>query len=106
MGTVSVLADGVAPDAQLTAKVTWPATVHTPGVAEANETGSPDEAVADTVNGAAPKTWFASGPNVIVWAAGPEGNATSKGTSPVPIVPVTISVAALMTDRSLLPPSA
>ena len=44
-----------------------PDTVHTDGVVEAKLTASPDEAVALTANGAAPKVWFESAPKVMVW---------------------------------------
>jgi len=45
-------------------------TVQTAGVCELKLTASSDDAVALTVNGAVPKTWFASVPKVIVWLAG------------------------------------
>jgi len=43
--------------------------VQTAVVAEANVTAKPDEAVALTVNGAAPYVWLTSAPNVMVCAA-------------------------------------
>src|SRR5256885_12368576 len=45
-----------------------PAIVHTPGEADAKLTARPDEAVALTVNGAAPYVLSIRGPNVIVCA--------------------------------------
>lgn len=44
-----------------------PATVHTAGVSELNDTANPEVADAETVNGAAPNSLFASAPKVIVW---------------------------------------
>ena len=46
-----------------------PATVHTGGVPELNDTGSPDDADADKVTGA-PTVTSGGCPNVIVCAAG------------------------------------
>jgi hypothetical protein len=48
-----------------TLSVPW-ATVHTPDVPDWKETGSPDEAVADTVNDAPAFTPLDSGPKLIV----------------------------------------
>ena len=45
-------------------------TVHTAGVVEAKLTARPEEAVAETANGAAPKVWFESAPKVMVWLSG------------------------------------
>ena len=51
-------------------KVTvFPATVHVVGVFEEKATGSPEDAVAETVKGGADRTWLGSGPKVIVWAS-------------------------------------
>ena len=46
-------------------------TVQTAEVNEAKLTGKPEEAVALTVNGAVPTTWFATAPKLIVWVADP-----------------------------------
>jgi hypothetical protein len=45
-----------------------PAVLQTALVAEANDTGRPDDATAEIVNGATPKETLLSGPNVIVCA--------------------------------------
>ena len=47
-----------------------PDTVQTAGVVEAKLTPLPDDALALTLNGAVPKTWFESAPKVMVWGAG------------------------------------
>lgn len=44
-----------------------PLTVHTEMVSEENVTGSPDEALATSANGAVPKALLFSGAKVIVW---------------------------------------
>ena len=45
----------------------FPETVQIPMVVEAKLTASPELAVALIANGAVPKGWFASAPNVMVW---------------------------------------
>jgi hypothetical protein len=47
-----------------------PDTVHRAGVVEAKLTARPEEAVAETANGAAPKVWFESAPKAMVWLSG------------------------------------
>jgi hypothetical protein len=51
-----------------------PLTVHTPSVVDANDTGRPDEAVAVSATGPAPKVWFAGVAKVMVCGV----RATSK----------------------------
>ena len=46
-----------------------PLTVHTAGVSDEKLTGSPDDAIALTVNGAAPKVLALSAPKLIVWVS-------------------------------------
>jgi hypothetical protein len=48
-----------------------PDIVHTDWVVEAKLTGRPDDAVAFTVNGAVPNTWFESAAKVMVWLCVP-----------------------------------
>ena len=49
-----------------------PVTVQVVTVVEAKLTVRPDEAVADTVNGAAPYGWFGNAPNVMVCGVVPD----------------------------------
>jgi hypothetical protein len=55
-GPITVMVDPVVPD-----------DVHTDDGPAAKDTPSPEVAVADTMNGAAPNVTFASGPKLMVW---------------------------------------
>jgi hypothetical protein len=54
-----------------------PATVHTDGVSELNDTASPDDACADRATGV-PTVASGGGPNVIVCGAGPAGTGLTR----------------------------
>ena len=56
-------------ETSVTVEPVSPDTVQTAVVCELKLTVKPEEAVALTVNGAAPKGWFPSAPKVMVWVA-------------------------------------
>jgi hypothetical protein len=60
------------------------------GVVEAKPTTNPDDAVAPTVNGAAPNTWLDNVPKPIVWVVG-EMDVTSWALAPATPPPATLA---------------
>ena len=69
-----------------------PLTVQTPVVVEAKLTGSPDDAVADTVNGAAPNVLLPSLAKVIFWVASASATDTLCPTSAMRTMAATVLV--------------
>ena len=57
-------------ETSVTVEPVVPDTVQTEVVCELKFTVKPELALALTVNGAAPKTWFESAPKAMVWVAG------------------------------------
>lgn len=77
-----------------------PTREHTPVVSDVNVTGSPDDAVAKTVNPESRSVRSAIGPKVIVWAVVPAAEPTDQLASGA-MMPLTASVIAQNTVRRL-----